>query len=61
MIDRPEGYYWVTDGKSAPEVAAWSDGCWWLIGCEEEAFERQITVLGDCLTPPAGGGTGTAD
>ncbi len=55
MADRADGYYWVTDGGSVPEVAAWSDGCWWLTGCEEPAAERQIVVLGGCLTPPSGG------
>ena len=56
MDDRADGYYWITDGKNVPEVAAWSEGYWWLTGCEEPTLEEQVIVLGDCLTPPTDDG-----
>ena len=54
MASRPEGYYWIIDGKGAPEVAAWFEGWWWLTGCEEAALEKQVVVLSGRLeAPPA--------
>lgn len=49
MVDRKEGYYWVSFGRVF-EIASWYNSSWWLFGYIEglkdsdfkEIDERQI-------------------
>ncbi len=49
---RADGYYWISDGGAAAEVAELREGAWWLVGCEESVNPRGLAVLSDRLVRP---------
>ncbi len=50
-----EGFYWVTIGQTAPRIAHWSRGKWWVAGDSKPWRADAVTIVsGQVVFKPRG-------